>query len=58
MKNKTQRALDLMRDNPGMSAYAAAKAVDMSQSVLSRAIKARKEKNRCPHCGAIIRDEK
>ncbi len=56
---KTQLALDMMRSNPGMTAYAAAKAVGMNQSVLTRAIHARndKTKKRCPHCGAIMREK-
>jgi len=43
-----------------MTAYAAAKAVGMSQSVLTRAIKARndKTKKRCPTCGHIVKDAK
>lgn len=56
---KTEQALALMRENPSMTAYAAAKAVGMSQSVLTRAIKARndKTKKRCPVCGHVLRDK-
>ncbi len=42
-KSKTQQALDLLRDNPGMSQYRACKTIGVSEAVVSRARKVIKE---------------
>ena len=43
-RSKTQRALDLLRANPGVSQYAAAKAIGIHESVVSRAVRREAEK--------------
>ena len=58
-KSKTQQALDLMRDNPGMTAYAAADRVGITEQAVYAA-KRRLEKAtaagkvRCPCCGSLV----
>ncbi len=59
-KSKTSKAMQWLRDNPGRTAYAAAKAVDLDLSVLTRAlerqrVKAKSEENpTCALCGHQI----
>jgi len=54
--NRTKLALFFMSKNPGVTANEAAKKAKVSPSAVYRAIKANK-KERCPHCGAIMRDK-
>lgn len=54
VKSRTQQALDLV--DGGMSAYAAAKALNLAPSAVNRALQARKRGPRCPTCGQIIRN--
>lgn len=42
-KSKTQQALDYLDANPGTSHYKVCKVIGLSQSVLSRAVKTRRE---------------
>lgn len=53
VKSRTMQALDLIAD--GMTAYAAAKKLDISEAAISRAISRRKDKPICPHCNQVIR---
>jgi predicted DNA-binding protein (UPF0251 family) len=43
-ESRTQYALRLLRENPGMSQYRACKLAGLSQSVLSRAVSALRQK--------------
>lgn len=56
-ENRTAEALELMRNNPGMTVYAAAKQVGISATTLY-AGKARAERNagkvQCPCCGTMV----
>ena len=53
MKSKVQLALDYMAKNPKASPCAAAKAVNLSPSVLYRAI-SRRSTAKCPMCGHAV----
>jgi predicted transcriptional regulator len=54
MKSKTMQALDLVKE--GMSAYAAAKQLGISQTAISRALSRREDKEICPCCGQVVRE--
>ena len=53
--SKTAKAMTLLKQNPGMSIYAAAKACDLDYSVLHRALKKRDTdtRPRCPTCDQV-----
>jgi len=52
--SKTQQALQLLKDNPGMSAYAAAKQVGISKTAVYNAQNREKGRARCPTCGQLL----
>lgn len=52
-KSKTQKALDYMEANPTATVYEAAKAIDISASVIYRA-RAARNRPRCPSCGQYL----
>lgn len=54
-RSRTMQAVDLVL-NEGLSVYAAAKAVNVHQSAVHRAIQRRSDKNLCPCCRQVIRD--
>ena len=55
-KSKTMMALDLVLDS-NMTVYAAAKALGINQSAIHRAIKRREDKDICPQCNQVIRNQ-
>ena len=55
-KSKTQQAIDLMRENPGMTAYAAAAQVGVSEQAIYGAMRRTKDRQKCPCCGQVVRD--
>jgi hypothetical protein len=55
-KSKTQQALDLMRDNPGMTAYEAAAKVGIGNAAVYQAMRRTVGKTLCPCCGQVVRD--
>ena len=54
VKSKTMQALELVAD--GMTAYAAAQKLGISQSVISRALSRREGKKLCPCCAQVVRE--
>ena len=54
-KSKTQQALDLMREHPGMTAYEAADRVGVNNAAVYQAMQCMKGKEVCPCCGQIVR---
>lgn len=54
--SKTMQAVSLVLDE-GMSVYAAAKQVGVHESAVHRAIKRRQNKDICPHCNQVIRNQ-
>lgn len=54
-KSRTMKALDLVLQD-GLTAYAAAKKVGISQSAVSRALSRREDKTICPCCGQVVRE--
>jgi hypothetical protein len=54
-KSKTMQALELV--NQGMTRYAAAKQVGISESAVHRAFYRRKNKPVCPSCNQVIRHQ-
>ena len=55
-KSKTQQAIDLMRENPGLTAYAAAAQVGVSEQAIYGAMKRTKDRQKCPCCGQVVRE--
>jgi len=55
-KSKTQQALDLMQQNPGMTAYEAAAAVGVGNAAVYQALRRTKGKTVCPCCNQVVRD--
>lgn len=53
-KSKTMQAVALVEQ--GMTAYAAAKQLDISPSAVTRALQRREGKQLCPCCGQIVRE--
>jgi predicted transcriptional regulator len=54
--NRTRRALDLLRSNPGMTQAEAARQVGLSSAAMSVAVRRQKETAgmRCKHCGSLL----
>ena len=57
-KSRTQQALDLLKADPTMTPYAAAKQVGVSKTAIYNAQKREKGRQRCPTCGQIVHEEK
>ena len=55
-KSKTQQALDLLRQNPGMKPYQAAEAVGVGNAAVYQALQRTKGKEICPCCGQVVRE--
>lgn len=55
-KSKTQQALDLMQQTPGMTAYEAAAAVGVGNAAVYQAMRRTKGKTVCPCCNQVVRD--
>ena len=55
-KSRTMLAVDLV-EKENYSVYAAAKALGINQSAIHRAIKRREDKDICPHCNQVIRNQ-
>lgn len=55
-KSKTQQALDLMQQTPGMTAYEAAAAVGVGNAAVYQALRRSKGKTICPCCKQVVRD--
>lgn len=55
-KSKTQQAMELMRENPGMTAYAAAAQVGVSEQAIYGAMRRTKDRQVCPCCGQVVRE--
>jgi hypothetical protein len=55
-KSRTMLAVDRV-ENDGMTVYAAAKALGINQSAVHRAIKRREDKDVCPQCNQVIRNQ-
>ena len=56
--SKTQQALDLLKHNPDMTAYAAAKQVGVSKTAVYNALSREKGRARCPTCGQLVPENK
>lgn len=54
-RSRTMQAVDLVL-NEGLSVYAAAKAVNVHQSAVHRALARRNDKQICPCCGQVLRE--
>lgn len=55
-KSKTQQALDLMQQTPGMTAYEAAAVVGVGNAAVYQALRRTKGKTVCPCCNQVVRD--
>ncbi len=55
-KSKTQQALDLMQQNPGMTAYEAAATVGVGNAAVYQALRRTKGKTICPCCKQVVRE--
>lgn len=55
-KSRTMLAVDLV-EKENYSVYGAAKALGINQSAIHRAIKRREDKDICPHCNQVIRNQ-
>lgn len=55
-KSKTQQAIDLMNANPGMTAYAAASQVGVTEQAIYGALKRTQGRKQCPCCGQVVRE--
>lgn len=55
-KSKTQQALDLIQQNPGMTAYEAAAAVGVGNAAVYQALRRTKGKTICPCCKQVVRE--
>lgn len=55
-KSKTQQALDLLKENPGMTPYEAAAKVGVGNAAVYQAIRRTKGKELCPCCGQVVRE--
>ncbi|MBK9783386.1 MAG: hypothetical protein IPP59_03870 [Betaproteobacteria bacterium] len=58
MTSKTQLALQMLREDPDMTPYAAAKKAGIATSTLYVAMvreEAKKTKEHCPCCGQVVR---
>ena len=53
--SKTQKALRLI-EQKGYSVHKAAKEVNVNHSAVYKAVKRRKDKTICKHCGQVVRD--
>lgn len=53
-KSKTQQALDLLKSNPDLTPYQAAKQVGISKTAVYTALKREHGRHRCPTCGQLI----
>ena len=54
-KSKTQQAIDLMKENPGMTAYQAAAHVGVTEQAIYGAMRRTRDKEQCPCCGQVVR---
>lgn len=52
--SKTQQALELLKADPTLSAYAAAKQVGISKTAVYNALNREKGRDRCPTCGQLL----
>ena len=52
--SKTQQALALLKAQPDMTPYQAAKQVGISSSTLYKALGREKGRARCPTCGQLV----
>ena len=55
-KSKTQQALDLLKEYPGMTPYEAAAKVGVGNAAVYQALRRTKDKTVCPCCGQVVRD--
>lgn len=55
-KSKTQQALELLKENPGMTPYEAAAKVGVGNAAVYQALRRTKDKEVCPCCGQVVRD--
>lgn len=55
VKSKTQQAIDLMKDDPSITAYQAAARVGVSEQAIYGAIRRTRDKQQCPCCGQVVR---
>ena len=52
--SKTQQALDLLKANPEMTPYQAAKQIGISKTAVYNALSRERGRSRCPTCGQLI----
>lgn len=55
-KSKTQQAIELLKDNPGMTPYEAAAKVGVGNAAVYQALRRTKGKEVCPCCGQVVRE--
>ncbi|WP_025915587.1 hypothetical protein [Herminiimonas sp. CN] len=55
-KSKTQQALELLKENPGMTPYEAAAKVGVGNAAVYQALRRTKDKEVCPCCGQVVRE--
>jgi predicted transcriptional regulator len=55
--SKTQQALAMLKANPAMTPYQAAKDAGISSSTLYKALGREKGRNRCPACGQLVPEQ-
>lgn len=56
VKSKTQQALELVKENPGMTPYEAAAKVGVGNAAVYQALRRTKDKEVCPCCGQVVRE--
>jgi predicted ArsR family transcriptional regulator len=56
--SKTQQALALLKANPEMTPYQAAKQVGISKTAVYNALNREKGRERCPTCGQLMPEGK
>jgi hypothetical protein len=55
-KSRTQQALELMKENPEMTAFAAAAQVGIGNAAVYQALRRTAGKVMCPCCNQIVRE--
>lgn len=55
-KSKTQQALELLKESPGMTPYEAAAKVGVGNAAVYQALRRTKDKEVCPCCGQVVRE--
>ncbi len=54
-KSKTQQAIDLMKEDPSITAYQAAALVGVTEQAIYGAMRRTRDKKQCPCCGQVVR---